>query len=111
MSGTGVLLFNAGSAYNGATDGGTFGAVSLGGNGTISLSALTSGPYAGVVLFQPKENTRSVALSGNAAVGITGTIYAPSANAGLSGNAQLTSTLVVSTLTVTGNAGAFQLVT
>jgi Matrixin len=40
---------------------------------------------------------------------ITGTLYAASANVGLSGNAQVTGALVVSTLTVSGGAGAFQL--
>ncbi len=36
-------------------------------------------------------------------------LYAPAAAVGLSGNAQVTGTLVVSTLSVSGNAGAFQL--
>jgi hypothetical protein len=116
VTGTGVLIYNAGSgyAYNPGTgvvsDGGTFGSISLSGNGTISLSAPATGqPYAGVVIFQSRGNSRPLSLSGNGAAGLTGTVHAPAAAAGLSGNAQLTGTLIVSTLSLTGNAGAFQL--
>ena len=35
VSGTGVLIFNAGSTYNATTDGGTYGAITLSGNGTL----------------------------------------------------------------------------
>ena len=105
--GNGVLIFNAGSSYNGTTDGGAFGSISLSGNGTINLSAAGSGPYAGVLIFQSRSNTRSLALSGNG-TGIVGTLYAPAAAVGLSGNGQIANSLVVSTLSLTGNAGAFQ---
>ena len=54
LTGVGVLIFNAGSGYNGTTDGGTFGSISLGGNGTINLSAAGSGPFAGILVFQPR---------------------------------------------------------
>src|SRR5262249_25086231 len=72
-------------------------------------SAPASGPYAGVVLFQSPGNTRALSLGGKGAGGLTGTIYAPSAAVGLSGNAQLMGSIVAATLSVTGNAGAFQL--
>jgi Matrixin len=107
LTGIGVLIFNAGSSYNGTTDGGSFGSISLSGNGTINLSAAGSGPFAGVLIFQSRSNTRSLSLSGNGA-GIVGTLYAPAAAVGLSGNGQITTSLVVSTLSITGNAGAFQ---
>ena len=61
-----------------------------------------------MLLFQSRGNSRPLSLSGNG-TGIIGAIYAPAAAAGLSGNAQVTGTLVVSTLSVSGNAGAFQL--
>jgi hypothetical protein len=115
LSGTGVTIFNVGSGYSYnattgvVTDGGTYGSIAMGGNGTINLTAPTSGAYAGVVLFQSRGNSKGLSLSGNSASGITGTIYAPAAAALLSGNAQLTGSLVVSTLAVTGNAGAFEL--
>ncbi len=109
LSGNGVLIFNAGSSYNGTTDGGAFGSISMGGNGTINLSGPTGGPYAGVAIFQARDNSRALSLGGNGAAGVTSTIYAPAANVGLSGNATVKGSLVVATLTVTGNAGAFQL--
>jgi hypothetical protein len=109
LTGSGVLIFNAGSNYNGTTDGGSYGGIQLGGNGTIKLSGPTSGPYTGVVIFQSRTNTRPLSLSGNGAAGITSAIYAPAASAGLSGNAAIKGSLIVSTLTVSGNAGAFQL--
>ncbi len=78
LSGTGVLIFNAGSAYNGTTDGGKFGSINLGGNGTISLSGMTSGVYAGVVIYQSRSNTQGLSLSGNRVAGITSSAYAAS---------------------------------
>jgi hypothetical protein len=116
VTGNGVMIYNAGSNYSYnpttgvVTDGGTYGSISLGGNGTFNLSAPASGQsYTGVILFQARGNTRGLSLSGNALSGTLGTIYAPTAAAGLSGNTQPKSTLVVSTLSVTGTTGAFQL--
>jgi hypothetical protein len=107
--GNGVTIFNAGSQYNGSTDGGTFGSISLGGNGSITLSSPTTGAYAGVAIFESRANSKALALGGSGTVSITGAVYAAAANVGLSGNAQVTGSLVVSTLTLSGNTGAFQL--
>jgi hypothetical protein len=109
LSGSGVTIFNAGSQYNGTTDGGTFGSISIGTKGSITLSAPTTGAYAGVVIFQSRANSKALALGGSGTTTITGAVYAAAANVGLSANAQVTGSLVVSTLTLTGNAGAFQL--
>src|SRR5205807_1510005 len=81
----------------------------LGSPSPSSLTAPSSGPYAGVALFQSHSNSRALSMGGNGVSGITGTVYAPAAAVGLSGNAQLTGSLVASTLSVTGDAGAFQL--
>jgi hypothetical protein len=109
LSGSGVTIFNAGSQYNGTADGGTFGSISIGGKGTIALSAPTTGVYAGVVIFQSRANSKPLALGGSGTDSINGVVYAAAANVGLSTNAQVTGSLVASTLTVSGNAGAFQL--
>ena len=84
VTGSGVMIVNGGSNYPGT--GGTYGGITQGGNATINLSPLTSGPYAGIVLFQPPDNTKTITVSGNAS-GITGTIYAPGAALSESGNA------------------------
>ena len=72
VTGSGVMIFNAGSKY--PTTGGTYGAISLSGNGKYNLTPPTSGTYAGIVIFQLRDNTKALTLSGNA-MGMTGTIY------------------------------------
>jgi hypothetical protein len=69
ISGTGVMIYNAGSNYPG--NGGTFGGITLSGNGTFNLSAPTSGTYAGILIFQSRQNTRALSLSGNAMAGMS----------------------------------------
>jgi hypothetical protein len=105
VSGSGVLIYNAGSAF--PSGGGTFGAISFSGNTTINLSPPTSGTYAGVLIFQARDNTRALALSGNA-TSSSGIVYASNAALVLSGNANLPHlAAVVSALSISG--GAFQL--
>src|SRR5262249_47020470 len=54
VSGAGVMIYNAGSNYPGT--GGNFGGITLSGSGTFNLSAPTSGPYVGVLIFQSRQN-------------------------------------------------------
>ena len=100
VTGSGVMIFNAGSKY--PSTGGTYGSITLGGNGTCNLSPATSGTYAGIVFFQPLDNTKAITVTGNAS-GITGTIYAPAAQLSESGNGALNASLIVDTLTISGN--------
>ena len=100
VTGSGVMIVNAGSNYPGT--GGKYGGITLGGNGTCNLSPATSGTYAGIVFFQPLNNTQAITVTGNAS-GITGTIYAPGAQLSESGNAALDASLIVDTLTISGN--------
>jgi hypothetical protein len=100
VSGSGVLIVNGGSNYPSA--GGTYGAISLSGNGSVSLTPPTSGTCAGIVIYQPRDNTKAIGLSGNASA-MTGTIYAPTAQLSESGNAQLNAAVIVDTMTVSGN--------
>ena len=99
-TGSGVTIFNAGSKYPGT--GGTYGGITLSGNGSYNLSPPTGGTYAGVVIFQPRDNSTSLSLSGNAS-GMTGTIYAPAAQLSESGNATLNASIDVDTLSISGN--------
>ena len=107
ISGTGVMIYNAGSNY--PSSGGNFGGITLSGNGTFSLSAPTSGPYAGVLIFQSRQNTRALSFSGNAMAGMVGTIYAANALLSMSGNAALQNPLVVGTLNLSGNVTLTQI--
>jgi MBG domain (YGX type)/Bacterial Ig-like domain (group 3) len=103
VAGTGVTIFNAGSKY--PTTGGTYGSISLSGNGSYNLTPPTSGTYAGIVIFQSRDNSEALTVSGNAS-GMTGTIYAKAAQLSESGNADLNAAIVVDTLTASGNGVA-----
>jgi Ca2+-binding RTX toxin-like protein len=102
VTGTGVMIYNCGSNYPGT--GGTYGGITLSGTGTLNLTAPTTGPYAGIVIFQSRDNAKTITLSGNDVAGLVGSIYAPDAALSLSGNAKLVDALIVNTLTLTGNA-------
>jgi hypothetical protein len=111
--GSDVFFFNAGSSYSNdgatVTDGGNFGGITLSGNGTFNLSAPTSGPCYGILIYQARDNTRALNISGNAAVSISGTIYAANALLTTSGNGTLHDTFVVGTLNASGNVNLTQL--
>src|SRR5262249_9525357 len=107
ISGTGVMIYNAGSNY--PCSGGNFGGITLSGNGTFSLSASTSGAYAGPLIFQSRQDTRALSFSGNAMAGMNGTIYAANALLSMSSNASLASPLVVGMLNLSGNASLTQI--
>jgi Bacterial Ig-like domain (group 3) len=103
ISGSGVMIVIAGSTY--PTTGGTYGGITLSGNGSYTLSPPTTGTYAGIVIFQPRDNSKALTISGNAS-GMTGTVYAPAAQLAESGNATLNAALIVDTLTISGNSVA-----
>lgn len=62
--------------------------------------------YAGILIFQARDNTRALSVSGNDLLGTSGTIYAKAALLSLSGNARVQQTLVVNTLSITGNGSS-----
>jgi hypothetical protein len=100
VSGTGVTIYNGGANSN---PGHTFGGISLSGNGIFRITAPTAGTYANVLIFQARDNTRALSLSGNAMQGITGIIYAPAALLTMSGNSQESLQLIVNQLKLSGN--------
>jgi Flp pilus assembly protein TadG len=87
----GTLDFSGGGSITGTgvtfyiPPGGTFGNNGAG-NTTLDLTAPTSGPYDGVVIYQDAANTNQIYLNGTPVVGLTGVIYAPSAQLDLGGN-------------------------
>lgn len=98
----GVLLVNATNEYDGeraisgsatkCDDGNTPPApqnstITFTGNGGFSLHAKTTGPYAGLVLWQACDISSIITLTGNASSEISGTVYAPDALVKLSGSA------------------------
>jgi hypothetical protein len=107
LTGQNVFIYNTGSNYPGS--GGNFGGITLSGSGTFALVAPTSGPDAGVVIFQSRANTRALSFSANALAGMSGIIYAPNALFSFSGNSQLQAALDVGMLNLSGNVNLTQI--
>jgi len=63
--------------------------INLGGQGNWSLTPPTSGPYAGISIYQSRytaSEETTVILRGNGGAGVTGTIYVPTTVVRLTGN-------------------------
>ncbi len=101
VTGSGVLLYNAGSNYPGT--GGQFGAINFSGNANVTLSAASTGVYAGIVIFQSRDNSTPLSMTGCAIQTLQGLIYAPAALLTLSGNAQLNGAVLVNQLQLSEN--------
>jgi hypothetical protein len=95
ISGTGVLLYIAG------------GNVNFSGNSQGQLSPATTGTYAGLTVFQARNNSAQANLSGNANWSLSGTFYFPNAAVNLSGNSETTLPMqfIVYDLSLSGNCG------
>jgi hypothetical protein len=104
VSGANVMIYNAGSNYLGS--GNAFGGVNLSGTGSITLSPPTTGPYSGILIFQSRDNTSALGLSGSGIVMPGGVIYAPAAGLSISGSGQFQGSLVVGTLALSSYAVA-----
>jgi len=96
----GVMIYN--NPANGANSQG----VSIQGNsgGSIVLSALTSGPYAGILMWQNRTATQALSVSGNGTINLSGTFYAANAllNMGGNGTATIGSQFISRTLNISG---------
>jgi Flp pilus assembly protein TadG len=78
LTGNGVLIYNAPQS---STD-----EISLTGQGNITLTPMTSGPYTNFVIFQDRTSNAPMNLTGNGALSVTGIIYAAKAPLNLTGN-------------------------
>ena len=112
------------SIANGATVAGTgvtfyvppgSGQVSFQGGGIISITAPTTGPYAGVAIYQDRANATKVDIANGTFTTIGGSIYAPSAPVQFAGGAlfqvggiinlaQYYGQLIAKTVSVSNNA-------
>ncbi len=109
VSGSGVMIYNAGSSC--PSPGGSYGSINWSSTGTFKLSAPTSGTYAGILIFQSRDNAQTLSLSenGSASSAITGTIYATAAQLVDSGTTPITGSLIVNLLAVNTGATALDL--
>jgi hypothetical protein len=95
ISGTGITFF--------MKDGG----ITANGNASLSLSAPTSGDYAGMLFWSSQSNTSSHTFNGNGATDLNGFLYFPKGSISYSGNNATTSTcmrIVADTITMTGSS-------
>jgi hypothetical protein len=101
VSGTGVTF------YNSAASGYTYSPITFGGGATITLTAPTTGTYAGILFFQDRAVSGGAAssLAGGANVRLEGTLYFPTTAMTYSGGVTMPSayTLIVAkTVTISG---------
>jgi Flp pilus assembly protein TadG len=68
ISGSNVLLYSAGT-----------GNISLTGKGNLTLSAPTSGPYAGMALWQERSSNKQISITSYGTMSVQGAIYAAAA--------------------------------
>ena len=97
LVGKGVTIF----LMQGAT-------LTVNGNATTDLSPPTSGPYAGITIYQARDNTASLQVNGTSGSNLTGYVYAPAALITYTGNASVTNQncirLIGDTVTMNGNS-------
>jgi hypothetical protein len=87
VDGSGVFIYNTYSTYPAAPGlSPTCSDVSLTGNGTITLSAQTSGTWAKLLFYQDPACANDFEIGGNGTFNGTGSLYLPSALFMLDGN-------------------------
>ena len=109
MVGTGIFIYNgcAADAPPGCTSNGTF---RISGSGYADATAQTTGPYAGILLYQAQDNTAKVDLSGGSGLGaLDGLIYVPATQKlNLSGESTLDVLGVIANIVGTSGGAAVQ---
>lgn len=118
---SGIYILNAGISLKGNTAlssdaGGVFfyvtgGSVTIGGTASINLSSMSTGPYAGILLYQVPSDTSGMTLDGSgSATTLNGVIAAPSATVSLKGGGSGTGLqaegLEAASLSCNGNGSA-----
>ena len=105
LTGSGVLIYNAGSSF--PSGGGAFGGIAISGSASATLSPASTGVYAGITLFQSRDNNHALSFSGAAQTGISGFVYAQTALVTLAGSAStLKMGMIVDRLNSSGAAGS-----
>jgi hypothetical protein len=104
VKGSGVLIYNAGSNY--PNPGGSFGSITLSTNAVLNISAATTGTYAGVAVFQSRDNTLAITVGGSSVINLQGgLLYAIKAQLTLSSSAAVRrAPTIVDTLRISGTA-------
>ena len=105
VKGSGVTIYNAGASFPSAGE--KFGAITFSGSASVQLTAPTTGPYAGILIFQSRDNTQTISLTNSATLAPNAVIYAAAGALALSGSTTIgQSTLVVSQLSFTNSTSS-----
>jgi carbon monoxide dehydrogenase subunit G len=78
LTAEGVMIYNAPTSSSDV--------INIGGLGTVKISPMTSGTYAGITFFQQRSSTNTISVSGNGGMNITGTFYAAGGDLKITGN-------------------------
>jgi Tfp pilus assembly protein PilV len=83
------------------------GQFSINGGANVTFTAMTSGNYKGLVLWQAAADTQAILWSNGGALVFNGAIYAPKAQLQITGNAQtpIVTALVVQTISLSNSGG------
>jgi hypothetical protein len=82
ISGSGVIYGKNVLLYFGPNAG----SISVSGSGTLNLTPPTSGDYAGISIYQDRNNGTAMTLSGSTTMSRDGAIYAPAATVSVTGS-------------------------
>jgi hypothetical protein len=121
VTGSGVMFYNTGNDYSpnagtpDSSDGSLspnapsstfFGSISIGGGGTVNLSAPTSGTFSGMLIYQRRWNTDQMSIGGTGSLTLGGTLYAKWAGLSLGGTGTYSSPsqLIVGNVSLVGNS-------
>ena len=101
LTATGVMIYNAPTSTSDKID--------LSGQGSATISPPTTGPYQGFALFQDRNSTTEMQVTGQGAMSLTGTLYAAGATLKVTGNGttNLIGAQFISYDLVTGGNGNF----
>ena len=106
ITGTGVTIYNTGT-QNGPN---AYGSISINGGLSVSLSAPTSGTYAGILFFQDRnytstKNNDASSFGGGASETLTGALYFPGTDLTYAGNPNsvVSSLIVAYQIAINGN--------
>ena len=105
VTGNGVLLYNG--ETNGATNNpASVGSITISGNANVQLTPMTSGTWQGISIFQDRNASAAMTLTGGSGTNIGGMIYAPSSAAQISGGSNIVpgTSFITNTLFISGNS-------
>ena len=98
-----VFIYNTNDPTCPGCSNGKFGGIHINTNSAANFSGMTTGPYAGLVFFQDRENAEEMVINNNGTIG-EGTIYAPAAHLQFNPNGDSGFQLIANTIKINNSA-------